>query len=127
MMNRRQKGVLIFGVLLFSIMFVFPPIERVAYYWSLFPGGIELKSDEPEFAGYWFYFSVPDAPSDHQGRSPMPTRLGSYRFQIAKDVLLDQLLCLGIVILVLIVAFRSSRPALPWETASYQRMNFPHD
>jgi hypothetical protein len=101
-MNPRQAGVLVLGIIILVLMGLYPPVNRVLMMKITNASGELVDEQEvtSEFQGYRSYFSLGQ-------------REDSYEFQVAKWILGAQWLLVLVMIRVLMVAFRDSKPGLP--------------
>jgi hypothetical protein len=101
-MNSRQACVLVLGIMIFVLMALYPPVNRVLMVKIVNDSG-EVQDQEvvtSEFQGYQYYFSL--GPGEH-----------GYEFRVATWILGAQCLLLLVLIRVFMVAFRHSKPGIP--------------
>ncbi len=101
-MNPRQACVLILGIVILVLMGLYPPVNRVIIVKIMNASGelLDVQEVTSEFQGYRYYFSL--AP-----------REDGQEYRVAKYILGAQLLLLAVLVRVLMVAFRDSKPGLP--------------
>jgi preprotein translocase subunit Sec63 len=104
MMNSRQLGILFFGILVFVLAGLFPPVNRVQTIKVVdkTSGSEEAQEVRSEFHGYRFYFSL-NQPQDGE------------EYRVAKIILVEEWLLLLVAILILMLACRDKKPKLPRE------------
>jgi len=115
-MNPRQWRVLILGILIVLLMGLFPPMNRVHTLQIMNAAGEveDVQESKAEFVGYRYYFSLQN-------------RQDGQEFRVAKFILGAQLLCFVVVVRVLMVSFRASRPGLPRGKLFQRPENLPYD
>jgi hypothetical protein len=106
-MNLRQFCILFLGVLVFVLMGLFPPVNRVQTLKVVneSSGSEEDLEVQSEFQGYAFYFSMGN-PQD------WATEAGQ-EYRVAKIILAAEWLVLLVIVRILMVSFRDKKPSLP--------------
>jgi hypothetical protein len=101
-MNPRQTCVLFLGIIIFTLMGLFPPVNHVYEFKEVNAEGEVLDVQEviSSFQGYRYYFSLGPL-QDGQG------------YRVAKLILMAQWLLLVVIVRVLMVALRDPKALLP--------------
>jgi hypothetical protein len=114
MMNSRQWAVLVIGVVIFILMALFPPVNRVQTLKIVNSSGEveDVQESKAEFAGYRYYSSLQNRPDGEE-------------FRVHKLIFGAQVLCLLVVIRCMLVSLRSSNAAISQGKLFHQPKNLP--
>ncbi len=111
-MNLRQFCILFLGVLVFVLMGMFPPVNRVQTLKVVneSSGSEDTQVVQSEFQGYAFFFSMRNPLGD---RTQGDRSQDGQEYRVAKIILAAEWLLLLVIVRILMGSFRDKKRSLP--------------